>query len=65
MHYHLGLICICWFDLFMTSADAMHHHSQLCRSMAAGNENNMEESPLEYEEDNNCDGNYDFIFEED
>ena len=48
----------------MTSTDAMHCHAQLCRSTAAGNDD-KEESPLEYEEDKNGDGNYDFVFEED
>ena len=36
MHYHLGLICTCCLNYFTVSADAMHWHTQLCKSMAAG-----------------------------
>ena len=65
MHYHLGLICTQCLDYFITSTDAMHQHTQLCRSTAAGNNDDREESPLDYEEDKNGNGNYNFIFEED
>ena len=58
MHYHLGLICTHCLDYSMTSTDAMHWHTQLCRSMAAGNDDDREESPPEYEENENGDGNY-------
>ena len=61
MHYHPGLICSCCLNYFMTSPDAMY---QLCRSMAANN-NNREESSLDYEEDENSNGDFDFVFEED
>ena len=65
MHYHLGLICACCLNYFMTTADAMCWHTQLCRSILAGDNNDIQESPLDYEEDENGNGDYDFIFEED
>ena len=65
MHYHLGLICTHCLNCFMTTADSMHQHAQLCWSTVAGNDEDREESPLHYEDDENGDGDYDFIFEED
>ena len=44
MHYHLGLICACCLDYFTTSADAMHWHTQLFKSTAAGDDDDREES---------------------
>ena len=62
MHYHLGLICAHCLDYFTTSADAMWQHAQLCKSMAAGNDSDREESPPDYVEDDNSDGDLKFTF---
>ena len=35
IHYHLGLICSQCLKYFTTSADTMHHHSQLCKQALA------------------------------
>ena len=65
-HYHLGLICAHCLDYFTTSADAMHQHTQLCKSTAASNDDdNREESPPDYEEDDNSNEDFEFVFEED
>ena len=66
MHYHLGLICAYFLDYFTTSADVMHWHTQLCKSMAVGNDDDdREESPPDYEEDDNGDKDLKFMFKED
>ena len=35
-HYHSGLVCGWCLEYFMTSANTMHHHSQLCKPAPAG-----------------------------
>ena len=49
----------------MTSANTMHWHTQLCRSAADGDDNDMEEYPPNFEKDDNGDEEFDFMFEED
>ena len=65
MHYHLGLICACCLDYFMMSADTMWQHTQLCKSVVAGNNDDREESPTNYKEDDNGEDDFKFAFEED
>ena len=64
-HYHLGLICSHCVDYFATSSDSMHCHTQLCKPAAAGNDNNYdrEESPPDYEDEDNS--KEDYILDED
>ena len=50
----------------MTSMDAMHCHTLLCKSMATGNDDdNREESLQDYEEEDNGDDDFKFRFKED
>ena len=49
MHYHLGLICAHCLNYFTISTDTMQQHAQLCKSTAASNDDNREESPPDYE----------------
>ena len=60
-HYHLDFICGQCLEYFTTSANAMHHHSQLCKPVPAGinndNDNVEEESNIN---DNGKDD--DFVF---
>ena len=65
MHYHLDLIWACWLKYFTMSADAMQWHTQFCKSMAAGDDDNRVESSPDYEEDDNGDGDFKFMFKED
>ena len=65
MHYHLGLICTCCLNYFTMSADAMWWHAQLCKSTVASDNNIREESPPDYEEDDNGDDDFEFAFKED
>ena len=52
MHYHLGLICVHCLEYFTTCTDAMHWHTQLCKPMAAHNDD-REDSPPDCEHDDN------------
>ena len=63
MHYHLGLICACCLNYFTMSTDDMWQHAQLCKSTAASNDD-RKESPPDYEEDDNGNGDFKFAFEE-
>ena len=61
----LGLICTCCLDYFTMAADPMQQHAQLCKSLVASNNDDREESPLDYEEDDNSDDDFKFTFKED
>ena len=65
MHYHLDLICTCCLGYFTMGADVVWWHTQLCKYMAAGNDDDWKESPPDYGEDDNSDGDFDFTFEGD
>ena len=65
MHYHVGLVCTCCLNYFTMSADAMWQHTQLCKTVVAGDDDDREEYPPDYEEDKNCDGDFKFVFKED
>ena len=66
MHYHLGLICTHCLDFFPTSSDTMQQHALVCKSMAAGDSNgDREQSPLDYEGDDDRDDDFEFGFDED
>ena len=63
MHYHLGLVCTCCVNYFITSADAMCWHAHICRSTTGGdNDDNREEE--DYKDNDNSDEDKEFIFEE-
>ena len=65
-HYHLGLICACYLDFFTTSSDVMQQHSLVCKSTAAIDSNvDREESPLDYEGDDDGNDNFEFEFDKD
>ena len=66
MHYHLGLICANCLNFFTTSSDTMWQHTLVCKSMATSDRNgNKEESPPEYEGDDNGDDDFKFGFDKD
>ena len=60
-HYHLGLICSWCLKYFMTSTDTMCHHSQLCKLILAGvEEDNDEDQEAESNIDDNGEDNDEF-----
>ena len=63
-HYHLGLICAHCLDYFTSSADAMLQHTQVCKPMAAGNDNDDREEK-DYEDNDNGNEYEEFMFKED
>ena len=66
MHYHLDLICAHCLDSFTTSADAMQWHAQLCKPMAAGDDDDdREDSPPDYKDNDNGNEDNEFVFKED
>ena len=64
MHSHLGLVCACCLDYFTTSTAAMCQHTQLCKPMAAGYDDDDREEG-DYEDNDNGNEDYKFVFEED
>ena len=64
MHYHPGLICAHCVDYFTTSVDAIHQHTQLCKPMAVGNDDN-DRREEDYEDDDNGNEDYEFVFNKD
>ena len=58
-HYHLGLICSQCLKYFTTSANAMHHLSQLCKLTLAGIDDNNDQEKESNSDDNSED---DFTF---
>ena len=65
-HYHLGLICTHCINFFTMCLDTMWWHTLVCKSTATGDSNgNREESPPEYEGDEDGEDNFEFRFDED
>ena len=58
MHYHLGLLCALYLDVFATSTDTMRQHLPTCKSMATEDKGWEEEEELEADDDGDEDNGY-------
>ena len=61
-HYHLGLICGQCLEYFTTSANAMYHHSQLCKPIVTSVNDNDNDWEEESNIDDNGEDDNDFVF---